>query len=102
LPHVEKLKKSTLDPIQQMSIGFIESNLDEIVSPFLNNLRVFNFTPRQFEVIALIKEGRTTKEIAQFLGVGKDAIDLQRLLIRKKLGINNKKTNLRSHLQSLA
>ena len=58
---------------------FIDSNLNEIVSPYLNNLRVFNFTPRQIEVIALIREGKTTKEIAQSLAVGKDAVDLQRL-----------------------
>jgi PAS domain S-box-containing protein len=101
LPYIQKLKTSRLEPFQQMNVDFIDSNLNEIVSPFLNNLRVFNFTPRQIEVIALIKEGRTTKEIAQFLAVGKDTIDMQRLLIRKKLGINNKKTNLQSYLQSL-
>jgi DNA-binding CsgD family transcriptional regulator len=84
-----------------MTIDLLESNLDEIVSPFLNNLRAFSFTPRQVEVIALIRAGKTTKEIAHFLSVGKDAVDMQRLLIRKKLGINNKKTNLRSYLQSL-
>jgi DNA-binding CsgD family transcriptional regulator len=60
-----------------------------------------DFTPRQIEVIALIREGKTTKEIAQLLAVGEDAIDMQRLLIRKKLGINNKKTNLQSYLLSL-
>jgi PAS domain S-box-containing protein len=101
LPYIQKLKASRLEPFQQMNVDFIDSNLNDIVSPFLNNLRVFNFTPRQIEVIALIKEGKTTKEIAQFLAVGKDAVDLQRLLIRKKLGINNKKSNLRSYLQSL-
>ena len=101
LPYIQKLKTSRLEPFQQMNVDFIDSNLNEIVSPFLNNLRVFNFTPRQIEVIALIRKGKTTKEIAQFLAVGKDAVDLQRLLIRKKLGINNKKTNLQSYLQSL-
>jgi PAS domain S-box-containing protein len=99
-PFVQKLKASRLDPYQKMTADLIESNLHEIVSPFLNNLRALNFTPRQLEVISLIKEGKTTKDIAQFLGVGKDAVDLQRLLIRKKLGINNKKANLRSYLQS--
>jgi DNA-binding NarL/FixJ family response regulator len=101
LPYIQKLKTSRLEPFQQMNVDFIDSNLNEIVSPYLNNLRVFNFTPRQIEVIALIRKGKTTKEIAQFLAVGKDAVDLQRLLIRKKLGINNKKTNLQSYLQSL-
>jgi PAS domain S-box-containing protein len=101
LPYVEKLKKSSLDPFQQMTIDFINVNLKEIISPFLNNIRGFNFTPRQIEVIALIREGRTTKEIAELLTVSKDAVNLQRFLIRKKLGINRDKANLRSYLLSL-
>jgi PAS domain S-box-containing protein len=101
LPHVEKLKKSRLDPSQQTKVDFIETNLKEILSPFLNNLRGFNFTPRQLEVIALVKEGRTTKDIADLLHVSKEAIDMQRFLIRKKLGLNKEKANLRSHLLSL-
>jgi PAS domain S-box-containing protein len=101
LPYIEKLKMSRLEPLQQMIVDLIDTHLNEIVSPFLKNIRSFNFTPRQLEVVALIREGRTTKEIAQFLAVGKEAVDLQRFLIRKKLSINKKKTNLRSYLLSL-
>ena len=102
LPYVEKLKKSRLDTVQRTEVDFLEANLKEILSPFLNNVRGFNFTPRQMEIIALIKDGRTTKEIADILHVGKGAVDLQRFLIRKKLGINKDKSNLRSYLLSLA
>jgi GAF domain-containing protein/DNA-binding CsgD family transcriptional regulator len=102
LPYVEKLKKSRLEPLQATTVGFIEANLTEIFSPFLNNLRGFNFTPRQLEIVALIKEGRTTKEIAEFLHVSTEAIDMHRFLLRKKLGLNKEKTNLRSYLLSLA
>ncbi|HVN23074.1 MAG TPA: PAS domain S-box protein [Syntrophorhabdales bacterium] len=100
VPHVEKLKKSKLEPLQRAAVDCIEGNLKEILSPFLNNLRRFNFTPRQLEIIALIKEGRTTKDIAEFLHVSQDAIDKQRLLIRKKLDLN-REANLRSYLLSL-
>ncbi len=48
-----------------------------------------------------IKEGRTTKEIAQLMGVATSAVDSHRDNIRKKLGLNKKKANLRSHLLSL-
>ncbi len=102
MPYVEKLKSSKLEPFQQMAADFIDSNLNEIISPFLNNIRSFHFTPRQLEIISLIKAGKTTKEIAPLLAVSKDAIDLQRFLIRKKLGINNNKANLRSYLLALA
>ncbi len=101
LPHVEKLKKSRLEPSQQTKVDSIETNLKEILSLFLNNLRGFNFTPRQLEVIALVKEGRTTKDIADLLHVSKEAIDIQRFRIRTKLGLNKQKANLRSYLLSL-
>jgi PAS domain S-box-containing protein len=102
LPYVQKLKKGKLEPSQQIAVDFVEANLNEILSPFLNNLRCFNFTPRQLEIIALIKEGRTTKEIAEFLHVSTEDIDMHRFLLRKKLGLNKEKTNLRSYLLSLA
>jgi DNA-binding CsgD family transcriptional regulator len=102
LPYVQKLKQGKLEPLQQIAADFVEANLEQILSPFLNNLRSFNFTPRQLETIALLKEGRTTKEIAALLHVNKEAIDMQRFLIRKKLGVNKGKTNLRSYLLSLS
>jgi PAS domain S-box-containing protein len=101
MPHIEKLKKNSLDPVQQMSISFIESNLNEILSPFLHIMQGFKFTPRQLEVVTLIKQGRTTKEIARILNMSKQAVDIQRFMIRKKLGLNKSKTNLQSYLKSL-
>ena len=101
MPYVEKLKKSALDPVQHMSISFIESNLNEIISPFLHSIQGFNFTPRQLEVVTLIREGRTTKDIASLLNMNKEAVDIQRYLIRKKLGLNKSKTNLQTYLLSL-
>lgn len=101
LPHVEKLKKNRLDGLQRTTLGLIETNLKEILSPFRYNVRNFNLTPRQLEIVSLIRQGRTTKEIAELLNATKDAIDKQRFIIRKKLGVNKDKTNLRSLLLSL-
>jgi PAS domain S-box-containing protein len=101
LPYVEKLKESHIDPVQQMSVSLIESNLNEILSSFLHTIQCFKLTPRQLEVVALIREGKTSKEIAGLLNVSKQAVDIQRFMIRKKLGLNKSKTNLQSHLKSL-
>ncbi len=87
MPYVEKLKLSKLEPLQQMAVDFSDSNLKEIVSPFLNNIKTFISHPVN-EIISLIKAGKTTKRLALLLAVSKDAIDLQRFLIRKKLVIN--------------
>lgn len=102
LPHVEKLKKSALNPVQQMSINFIGSNLSDLISPFVKSIRDLNFTPRQLEVATLIRDGRTTKDIAGILNISKRAVDIQRFLIRKKLGLNKAKINLQAYLKSLS
>jgi DNA-binding NarL/FixJ family response regulator len=53
-------------------------------------------------VANLIKDGKTTKEIADIIGVCQGAISLHRDHIRKKMGLNNKKINLNTYLTSLA
>ncbi len=104
MPYIEELKKSGLTTEQIIRINTIESNLKNIISPFLRNLTLncFNLTPKEFQVANLVKEGRTTKDIAEFLNVSAGAIDFHRNSIRKKLGINCKKSNLRSFLMSLS
>jgi DNA-binding NarL/FixJ family response regulator len=84
-----------------MSLCFIESNLTELASPFLKNIQAFRFTPRQLEIVTLIREGRTTKDIARILNMNERAVEIQRFFIRKKLGINKDKTNLQAYLGSL-
>lgn len=100
MPHIEKLKRSSLDSLQQISVRFIESNLHEILSAFFRTMAAFNFTRRELEVATLVREGKTTKEIATLLNVGKDAVDLLRYQVRKKIGLNKTKTNLQSYLKS--
>lgn len=101
LPYAKRLRESRLNELQYSLLDIVEENLNGIISPFLKRVRVFNFTPRELEVVTLIKEGKTTKDITAILGVSTSAIDVHRYNIRKKLGINNQEKNLRSHLLSL-
>jgi PAS domain S-box-containing protein len=101
LSHVNKIQKGHLDPAHRAYLNVIETNLKEIMSPYLNTIRQFNFTPREIEVASLIRNGKTTKEIAEIMGVATSAIDSHRNNIRNKIGLNNKKANLRSYLLSL-
>jgi PAS domain S-box-containing protein len=101
LPYIHKMQKDKLDLRHRTFLDIVAANLNEIMSPFPNTIKQLNFTPREIEVASLIKEGRTTKEIAQFLGIATSAVDSHRNNIRNKLGLNNKKTNLRSYLLSL-
>jgi len=103
IPYLERLKKNAVGVRQKSRIHVIESNLKVITSPFARKLtsRLLNLTPREIEVANFIKEGRTTKEIAEIMDVSKSAIDTHRHHIRKKLGLKNKKMNMRSYLHSL-
>ena len=102
-PFFEKLKNSELNEIQKSYVGVLESYLKDIVSPFSRNLhaKFLNLTPSEIRVANLVKEGKTTKEIAGLLNSSKRAIDFHRNNLRDKLGLKNKKANLSSYLFSL-
>jgi DNA-binding CsgD family transcriptional regulator len=55
----------------------------------------------EIKVINFIKEGRTTKEMAEMLNASARTVEAHRDNIRKKLGLRNKKANLKSHLMAL-
>jgi len=103
IPFLEEVKKRRLDPEQMAYMDILESNLNDIISPFLRNIsaKYVNLTPREIRVAHFIKEGRTTKEIAEFMALSPRTIETHRKNIRKKLGIERKKGNLRSHLLPL-
>ena len=102
-PHIEKLRNCNPSPNQKFYIEIIEANLHEIVSPFARQLSssYFNFTPTEIRVANLIKKDKTSKEIAEAFNISESAIIYHRHNIRKKLGLNNKKINLKTYLQSL-
>lgn len=103
-PYLEKLRKTRADIDQMAYISVIETHLNDILSPFQRNLasKYPNLTPREIQITNLIKEGKTTKEIADILNSSQGAIDFHRNNIRHKLGLKNKNANLRSHLLSFS
>ena len=103
-PYVEKLASTRLDARQKAYLDIISEQLKEIISPFLQKMSALNLvlTPTELHVASLVKAGRATKEIADILGVTTNAVDFHRKNIRKKLGLSNRKTNLRSYLLSLS
>jgi DNA-binding CsgD family transcriptional regulator len=50
------------------------------------------------EAAKLVKHGKATKEIAELLNLSGRTIDTHRDNIRRKLGIEYKKADLRAHL----
>ena len=104
LPCIEKLKESPVDDSQRARLETLEIHLREIISPFLHRVSqaCFRLTPQEIQVAAFVKDGMTTKNIAENLGVSTRTIDTHRDNIRKKLGIKNKHTSLRSFLLNIS
>ncbi|MCP4600335.1 MAG: PAS domain S-box protein [Proteobacteria bacterium] len=102
-PYIEKLNSSPLKERQKVYLEIIERNLNDIVSPFMRGLSdtFHKLTPSEIQVINLIKQDKTTKEIADFLFVSPRTVEFHRDNIRKKFGIKNRKINLRSYLLTL-
>lgn len=103
LPYIEKLRNGHIENNYTTYVDLIESSLQEILSPFSRKLssRFSQLTPKEIQVANLIKDGKSSKDIANILNVSSSAIDVDRYRIRKKLGLNNKKTNLVSYLASM-
>lgn len=102
-PYLQRFLNGRLSTQQKTLARILSTNLDNIISPFVNNLKS-NFaqlTPVEIRVASLVKEGMTNKEIAETLMVSKNTILFHRHNIRTKLGIKNKKINLRSHLLTM-
>jgi PAS domain S-box-containing protein len=102
-PCLEKLKSTGLTAKQSAYVDTLESNLTDIISPFARKLstKYLSFTPMEIQIANLVKEGRTTKEIAEMLNSSSRTIESHRKSIRKKIGIAKRKVNLRSHLLAM-
>lgn len=103
LPYVEKLKRSKPNTIQKTYLENLEQNLKEVASSVIRGIssKYLKITPTEIQVANLVKQGKTTKEIAELLNMSTRTIDAHRYSIRSKLGLNKKKENLRTHLLSM-
>ncbi len=100
IPYVVKLKKTTLNDRQEIFLEIIQSNIEDILSPFAHKLsyKYLNFTPTELQVADLVKQGFRTKEIADLLNSSPETVSGHRKSMRKKLNLKDKKSNLRTHL----
>jgi PAS domain S-box-containing protein len=102
MPTLRRLKEG-VDPDQIAVVKLLARELEEISSPFLELLKSRHprLTPRETEICRMIKNGLSSKEIAETLGISLTTVHKHRELIRRKLGLSNVDVNLASYLQTL-
>lgn len=104
LPYVRRLKNGPLSSSQSSLLEILESHLKELTSKFGKTLALEYrvLTPTEMRVAALVRDGKTSKEIADLLCISEKTASFHRNNIRSKLGLRGMGANLRSHLLTLA
>jgi len=103
-PYLEKVKEGPLTHHQRACLEILEAQTKKIISPFLHRISqaCFDLTPQEIRVADFVKNGNSTKEIADILGISIKTVDYHRDNIRQKLGLKNRHANLRSFLLKLS
>jgi DNA-binding CsgD family transcriptional regulator/PAS domain-containing protein len=104
MPYLTKLKKNRAMSEELAYLNILESNLNDMVSPFSSKLSsdYLGFSPKEIQIADLIRDGKQDKDIAEILNISLETVKTHRKNIRKKLGIYSKRTNLRSYLLSFS
>jgi DNA-binding CsgD family transcriptional regulator len=102
-PYLEKLRSARLKPREQTLVEIVETHLKDIISPFLQHMANADLvlTPQEMQVAALIRDGKSSKEIASILIVSEATVNFHRKNLRTKFGLTNKRVNLRAYLLSM-
>lgn len=96
------LKRLKITGASRKYLDLLQKNLAALTASFGREIteKARRLTPREIEICNMIKEGLTSKEIAGLIGASSQTVDKHRKNIRKKLGLNVKKSNLVSFLRS--
>lgn len=103
LPLVNQLASQALPGREKRLIATLKLRLTELTKPYIRHLSTINsmLTPQELEIAFLIRDGFTSKEIADQLNLSITTISFHRRNLRRKLDLRNTGTNLRSFLMTL-
>ena len=102
IPSIKKLKGRLVNHDLKL-LEQIQSNLEQMISPFISRIETqfAHLSPRELEICILIRNGLASKEIAKMLNLSVQTVHQLRKSIRHKLAISNKEVNLTSFLSFL-
>jgi len=103
IPCIQQMKKYHMDTVALKYACQAESYLKDLVSPFLRRLsqKYPMLTHKEVMVANFLKDGKSSKEIADLLNITVKGVEFHRNKIRSIMGIKNTNTNLRSYLLTL-
>jgi len=83
-------------------LKLLKKNLEEVTSPFTNAIskEFVSLSPVEIQICNYIKNGFSTKDIAQLRGIAVATVSRHREHIREKLNLKNKNINLVTYLNS--
>lgn len=102
-PALDRLKKAFSQKKEYPGIELLEQELTDIMSGFSKKLShpLAGLSPMEIQVASMIKQGKSNKDISTLFDRSAHTIANHRENIRKKLGLKNRKINLRSYLTTL-
>ncbi|UCH83622.1 MAG: PAS domain S-box protein [Candidatus Latescibacterota bacterium] len=100
-PIIDKLRDNQ-GALAPKDIDLLEDGLRRIVEEDINDYQnnLAKLTSRELDVCELIKQGLSSKEIAERLSVSTQTVHKHRRAIRHKLQLTNKNINLGAYLRS--
>ena len=118
IPNLKTKKEETIMKKNKMTIAILNcigiflitalilvpaAQAGEITSPFTRkmSLKHLNLTPTEIRIANLIRHGSSNKKIAELMNISPRTVDTHRKNIRRKIGLDQKRANLRSYLLSL-
>jgi PAS domain S-box-containing protein len=103
-PYLDDLEQQKIGNEAKTYVQIIRTNIEQLISPVSKNLSgaYLDLTPTEVKVADLIRQGQSTKSIADALNTSPSTVEKHRNKIRKKLKILKKKVNLHTYLNSLA
>ncbi|MCF7928539.1 MAG: PAS domain S-box protein [Spirochaetales bacterium] len=101
MPLLESLKKIVTGERASQLVSVLKENLDSVLVEGRGRKMtgLERLTSRELQIASLLRESKSSKEIADILGVSVHSVFFHRKNIRKKLGLQEKGANLVGHLQ---
>lgn len=102
IPHLDTIRMKCHSKELKILLDIVKTNIEEISQPFSKIIsEELDLTPMESRVADLIRQGRTSKEIADLLGITSRGVTFHRGNIRRKMGIYNKRGSLRNTLTKI-